>query len=318
MRLYRHFNGLLQQHWGGSLAIRNFDGVHLGHREVINTAGKISKKHGAPWGVLTFEPHPRAYFRKDMPPFRLTPFHLKARYIEEMGVDFLVVLQFDENLAKLSADDFIAQVLVGGFRARYIVSGGDFVFGNQRRGTVEFLKIKGINLGFESISVPQITDLAGIGISSTRVRDYLVAAEPAEAARLLGRGFEIEGRVVTGDQRGRKIGFPTANIEVGSMMKPALGGYAVRAGLDEGNDTVWHDGIANLGYRPTFSGTTCLLETHIFDFNQDIYGKHLRVALVEFIRPGIRFKGIEELKAQIKTDSERARVTLARKPVEFR
>jgi len=318
MRVYRKFDGLKSQHRGGSIAIGNFDGVHLGHREVIKTAGILAKKHDMPWGVLTFEPHPRAYFNKGAPPFRLTPFHLKARYIEEMGVDFLVVLKFDYNLASMSAEDFVGMILVDGFRVKLVVSGGDFVFGNQRRGTMAFLRSKGKQHGFQSISVPQVIDGAGQIISSTRVREFLVAAKPLEAARLLGRGFEIEGRVITGDQRGRAIGFPTANIVLDSMMHPALGGYAVRAGLDKGKDTVWHDGIANLGYRPTFGGTTCLLETHIFDFDQDIYGKHLRVAFTEFIRPEIKFEGIEALKAQIDSDTGLAKEMLARKPTEFR
>jgi len=161
-------------------------------------------------------------------------------------------------------------------------------------------------------------DESGEVISSTRVRDCLVTAEPVEAAELLGRGFEIEGRVVKGDQRGRKIGFPTANIVVSSMMQPAIGGYAVRAGLSEGNNTIWYDGIANLGYRPTFGGTTCLLETHIFDFNEDIYGKHLRVALVGFIRPEVKFDGINELQAQITSDTGLAKQILSGKPPEFK
>ena len=318
MRLYRHFNGILQEHLGGSIAIGNFDGVHLGHQEVIKAAGKIAKKEGNPWGVLTFEPHPRSYFNKDAAAFRLTPFHLKARYINELGVDFLVVLQFNHDLAKMSPEDFITTILDRGFQANHIVSGSDFVFGNQRRGTVGFLKEKGAKLNFESVGVTQVMDGSGEVISSTRVRDCLVTAEPAEAAELLGRGFEIEGRVVKGDQRGRKIGFPTANIVVSSMMQPAIGGYAVRAGLSEGNNTIWYDGIANLGYRPTFGGTTCLLETHIFDFNEDIYGKHLRVALVGFIRPEVKFDGINELQAQITSDTGLAKLILSGKPPEFR
>lgn len=311
MRLYRHFDGLLSNHRGGAIAVGNFDGVHLGHQEVINTAGRIARETDVPWGVLTFEPHPRMVFKKDEPPFRLTPFHIKARHIEEMGVDFLVVLHFDMALAGITAENFVGDVLVNGFGASHIVSGGDFVFGHKRQGNVEFLKQQGGKLGFATTSVEQVLNDDEEVISSTRIRQLLAEANPKDAAQLLGRVFEIEGRVIKGDQRGRQIGFPTANINLESSARPALGGYAVRAGLDEGANTVWHDGIANLGYRPTFGGTSCLLETHIFDFNQDIYGKHLRVGMVEYIRPEIKFDGIEALKAQIDSDCGLARQMLA-------
>ena len=318
MRLYRHFDGILKQHQGGAIAIGNFDGVHLGHQEVIKTAGELAKKFSIPWGVITFEPHPRSYFKDDFSSFRLTPFHLKARYIDEMGVDFLVVLQFNKKLANMSAESFISKVLFSGFNARHIISGNDFVFGNQRRGTVALLREKGKEYNFQSIGIAQVKDFSGKVISSTRVRDHLVKAEPRQVSKLLGREFEIEGRVTKGDQRGRTIGFPTANILLNSMMQPAIGGYAVRAGLDEENSSIWYDGIANIGFRPTFEGKTCLLETHIFNFNRDIYGKHLRVALVEFIRPEKKFDGIEELKNQIIADSGLAKKILSGKLTDFK
>ena len=202
-----------------------------------------------PWGVLTFEPHPRAYFNKGAPPFRLTPFHLKARYIQEMGVDFLVVLKFDYNLASMSAEDFVGTILVDGFRVKLVVSGGDFVFGNQRRGTMAYLRTKGKQHDFQSVSVPQVIDGAGQIISSTRVREFLVSAKPLEAARLLGRGFEIEGRVITGDQRGRAIGFPTANLETNrDMAIPGNGIYATR--ISVGNEN--HLSATSIGTNPTF------------------------------------------------------------------
>ena len=295
----------------GVIAIGNFDGVHRGHREVINEAGRIAHREGRPWGVLTFEPHPRLIFQKDQAPFRLTPFHIKARHIENMGVEFLVVLHFDEAFAKITADDFVKNVLVSGFQANHIVSGYDFLFGHKRGGNTEFLAEKGKELDFKATSVKPVLDEDGEPISSTRIRTFLAEAEPEEAARLLGREFEIEGRVTEGDQRGRTIGVPTANIEVDSNTHPATGVYAVRAGIDRGADTVWHDGIANLGYRPTFDGEKCLLETHIFDFDQDIYGEHLRVALFDYIRAEQKFDGIDELKMQIVADQKLARKILA-------
>jgi riboflavin kinase/FMN adenylyltransferase len=310
MRVYRHFNEIAAEHRGGVIAIGNFDGVHRGHRAVIEEAGRIAKAAKAPWGVMTFEPHPRSVFRPDAPPFRLTPFHLKSRLIEEMGVDFLVVLHFDLEFSRMPAEAFVADVLVHGLGARHIVSGFDFVFGHQRRGTAAFLEAEGKRAGFATTHVGEVTDETGEVVSSTRIRAFLAEGKPREAARLLGRPFEIEGRVVTGDQRGRTIGFPTANVMLDATTQPAFGVYAVRAASDEGAAPVWHDAVANLGYRPTFGGTSPSLETHLFDFSGDLYGKHLRVALIEFLRPERKFDGLAQLTEQIKQDSAQARELL--------
>ena len=317
MEIYRNIQDILEIHHGGSIAIGNFDGVHRGHQSVIQTAGNLAREQDLPWGVLTFEPHPKAFFQKEKTPFRLTPFPEKARYIEDVGVDFLVVLEFDNALAHTRAEAFVSNVLLDGFAARHVVSGDDFVFGHKRGGTVDFLKAKGRELGFGCISVGQVEDAGGEVISSTRVRELLNTAKPAAAAQLLGHGFEIAGKVVRGDQRGRTIGFPTANLIVDDGMRPSLGGYAIRAGLDRSDGLVWHDGIANLGYRPTFGGDACLLETHLFDFAGDIYGRTLRVSLVDYIRPEQKFDGIEDLKAQIDADCGLARQMLANKGPEF-
>ena len=312
MRIYRHYDAIAPEHKGGVIAIGNFDGVHRGHRAVIGEAGRIAKANGAPWGVLTFEPHPRMMFTPETPPFRLTPFVDKTRIIEEMGVDFLVVLHFDEALSRLPADEFIATVLVTGLQARHIVSGFDFVFGHKRGGTAQFRESEGKKYGFGATGAGKVVDETGEVISSTRIRAFLAEGKPREAARLLGRPFEISGRVSGGDQRGRTIGFPTANLMLAATTQPALGVYAIRSGLETGETTVWHDGVANLGYRPTFGGTTPVLETHIFDFADDIYGKHLRVALIEFLRPERKFDGITSLTEQIRKDSDQARALLAK------
>ena len=317
MRIYTSVKEVADEHRGGSIAIGNFDGVHLGHREVIQTAGNVARDKGFPWGVVTFEPHPKAFFQKETTPFRLTPFEQKARFIADMGVDFLVVLEFNAGFAQTPAEEFVSGVLLDGFGARHVVSGDDFVFGHKRQGTVAFLQAQGKERGFGCSGVGQVTGEDEEIISSTRVRELLGAAKPDEAAKLLGRGFEIEGEVATGDQRGRTIGFPTANVIVDESMQPCLGGYAIRAGLVQDGVTVWYDGIANLGYRPTFGSDACLLETHIFDFAEDIYGQILRVALVEYIRPEQKFDGIEALKAQIASDCGLAREMLANKGPEF-
>ncbi len=311
MRIYRHFDAIAPEHKGGVIAIGNFDGVHRGHRAVIEEAGRVAKANGAPWGVLTFEPHPRMMFTPEAPPFRITPFVDKSRIVEEMGVDFLVVLHFDQTLSRLPADEFVAIVLVAGLQAKHIVSGFDFVFGYKRGGTAQFLESEGKKYGFGATGAGKVVDETGEVISSTRIREFLAAGNPREAARLLGRPFEISGRVSGGDQRGRTIGFPTANLMLAATTQPALGVYAIRAGLETGETTVWHDGVANLGYRPTFGGTTPVLETHIFDFADDIYGKHLRVALIEFLRPERKFDGIAALTEQIRKDSDQARALLA-------
>jgi riboflavin kinase/FMN adenylyltransferase len=311
MRIYRHFNEIADLHQGGAIAIGNFDGVHLGHQTVINTAGKAARAAAIPWGVLTFEPHPRMVFDAGAPPFRLTPFHIKLRQIEALGVDFLVVLHFDLKLAGMAAQEFVDQVLIGGFGARHIVSGHDFVFGHNRLGTADYLAAQGAENGFQTESISEVRGDDGAIISSTRIRQFLFDANPGDAARLLGHPYEIEGRVAHGDERGRLIGFRTANIELDANVRPAFGVYAVRAGIDAGADTVWHDGVANLGYRPTFGGEQPVLEAHLFDFDQDIYGKHLRVGLIDFLRAERKFDGVDALKAQIGKDCKDAVLRLA-------
>ncbi len=310
MHIYRHFENLPAGVKGSAVAIGNFDGIHLGHQAVIREAGRIAHDAGIPWAVLTFEPHPREVFDPDHEPFRLTPFRIKTRQIEKLGVDALFVLHFDPEFAKLSAEAFITDVLIGGLAARHVVSGYDFVFGNKRAGNCELLLHKGKEAGFDFTCVSAVDDGEKV-YSSTRVRKYLTAANPAGAAGVLGRPFEIEGRVEQGDQRGRTIGFPTANLHLADYLRPARGVYAVRAGIDEGADTVWRDGVANLGIRPTFDGEDLVLEVHLFDFEGDLYNRHLRVALIDYLRPEQKFAGLDALKAQIAADGERAKAVLA-------
>jgi len=302
MRIFRHYEDLPPEVKGGAVAIGNFDGVHLGHREVIGEAGWIAKAHRIPWVVLTFEPHPRMVFMPDQDPFRITPFRIKTRHIEELNVDHLVVLQFDMDFARREAEDFIQQVLVDGLEARHVVCGYDFYFGARRRGNPDMLLHKGQEHGFGFTCVNPVSDGGGVAYSSTRVREYLRSGGPQQAWDILGRPFEIEGRVIKGDQRGRTIGFPTCNIELHDYMTPAMGVYAIRAGVDHGTHTVWHDGVANIGKRPTFDKRDILLEAHLFDYEGDLYGEHVRVALVDFIRHEQKFSGLDEIKAQIAKD----------------
>lgn len=309
MRIFRH-DTVAAADRGAVVAIGNFDGVHLGHQAVIGEAGRIARAGGLPHAVLTFEPHPRRVFRPDDPPFRLTPFRAKSRHIEALGVDLLFTLHFDLAFAQKSAEDFIATVLVRNLGLRHAVVGYDFVFGHQRRGTAALLEARGAELGFGVAVVDPIAASGGAVYSSTRIRELLAAGKPREAAALLGRFWEIEGRVERGDARGRTIGFPTANLMLDDYLRPAAGVYAIRVGMEEGGRTLWHDGVANLGQRPTFGGSDLRLEAHLFDFDSDLYGRHLRVALVEHLRPERKFPGLDALRAQITEDAVQARTLL--------
>ena len=312
MRIFRHYQNIPGDARGAVVAIGNFDGVHLGHRAVIGEAGAIAHATARPWGVLTFEPHPRAFFAPGTPPFRLTPFHAKARLIFGLGVDTIFVQQFNKAFSSLTAEDFIETVLVGGIGARHVVCGYDFVFGKGRGGNCEMLLGFGKRLGFDFTAVRAQTFAGNDGdaaYSSTGVREALQSGEPQAAARILGRPFEIEGRVIRGDQRGRTIGFPTANLALGTYLRPARGVYAVRVRIGEGKEFT---GVANIGRRPTFAGEADLLEVFLFDFTGDLYGQRLGVQLVEFLRPEKKFDGIDQLKAQIAADSDQARQILSK------
>jgi riboflavin kinase/FMN adenylyltransferase len=314
MRIFRHYEDLPPEARDAAVTIGNFDGVHRGHQAVIGEAGRVAKDLGAPLGVLTFEPHPRRVFQPDVPPFRLTSLRTKARHIEALGVDYLYVLHFDLDFSKRSAQAFVTDVLVGGLEVRHVVVGHDFVFGHERRGNVKVLARMAGGQGFGLTCVGPVT-AAGTGagdvVSSGAIRDLLRRGDARGAARHLGRFWEIEGRVQGGDKRGHGLGFPTANVGLGEHLRPAPGIYAVRAGLDQGRDTVWRAGVASLGRRPTFEGKELVFEVHLFDFSADLYGRNLRVAMVEFLREERKFDQPDALVFQMREDARRAREVLA-------
>ena len=312
MRIFRHYESLPEDVRGAVIAIGNFDGVHPGHQVVINEAGLFAHDLGRPWAVLTFEPHPRRLFAPDQPPFRLTPFRAKAKLIENLGVDMLIVQRFNKAFSQLEAKDFVTNALVKGFGASHVVSGYDFVFGHNRSGHCDLLLAMGAEHGFGFTAVNAIEDDTGEAYSSTRVRDKLLASDPRGAAAVLGRDFEIEGRVIAGESRGHGIGFPTANLTLGSYLRPVNGVYAVRASLESGTDVPWLDGVANIGVRPTFGGENVVLEVYVFDFDDDLYGRRLRVRLIDFLRPEKKFDGIDDLKAQIALDVSKAKEILTK------
>jgi riboflavin kinase/FMN adenylyltransferase len=311
MRIHRSWQALDPADRSSVLAIGNFDGVHRGHAAVLDRARRIARDRQAPFAVLTFEPHPRSYFRPDTPPFRLTPLRPKARQLEGHGVDLLFVLSFDAELASKPAETFIDDILVDGLGVKHVVIGYDFVFGKGRGGDGALLEAAGANRGFGVTRVAQVTGEGDAALSSTVIRDHLRAGRPAEAARALGRLWEVEGHVQHGDRRGRAIGFPTANLDLEGYLLPAFGVYAVRVGFEAPHDPAWHDGVANLGLRPTIGDDKVLLEAHLFDTDQDLYGRLVRVQLVEFIRPERKFAGLDPLKAQIAKDCDKAREILA-------
>ena len=311
MRVLRHTEKLPPELRGAVVAIGNFDGIHRGHQAVIGKAGRLARELEAPLGVITFKPHPRRFFRPNDPPFRLTPFRLKARLIEALGVELLVVLRFDAALAKVSAEDFVQDVLVDGLGVRHVVVGDNFRFGHGRKGDVELLEHLGHGGGFGVTALSRVVGAGDQPYSSSLVRDYLKAGNPTRAGLLLGRYWEIVGRVARGDQRGRELGYPTANLPLGRILQPAFGVYAVRAGIDRGAETRWHPGVANIGIRPMFETKRPLLEVHLFDFDDDLYGRQLRVALVDYLRPEASFDSLDALKAQMAEDCQRARASLA-------
>ncbi len=294
---------------GGVVALGNFDGVHKGHQALLRHAAERAGTLGVPLVALTFEPHPRRFFVADTGPFRLTLSPAKTRLLAEHKVQAVLAQRFDAAFAAVTADSFVDDVLLSGLGARHVVCGYDFTFGVRRTGNVEKLRQLGTARGF-GVSVLDPVTREGEIYSSTRIREALRAGWPSEAAGLLGHTWEIEGAVEQGDQRGRTIGFPTANVALGEHLRPRFGVYAVRALIAGDVEQKWRPGVANLGKRPTVGKLQENFEVHLFDFAADLYGKVLRVQIVDFIRPEMKFAGLDQLKAQIGADGEAARSIL--------
>jgi len=313
MRIFRHHDDVPDSAKGAVVAIGNFDGVHRGHQALIAQAKALASGDGAALGVLAFEPHPQEFFRPSKDSFRLTPFRAKARLLAANSVDAMFALPFDAEMAARSAEDFVAQVLVDGLGAAAIVVGNDFQFGKGRAGNVDMLKRFSVECGFDVKIIEPVLEDSGEKISSTHIREALKAGKPDVAAKLLGHCWSVEARVEHGDARGRTIGFPTANMRLADCLHPAFGVYAVRATIYEDDKVVSrHDGVANFGIRPMYKIDEPLLETYLFDFNGDLYGKHLAIEFVHYIRGEAKLDGLEALKAQIARDSDDARRALAK------
>lgn len=291
---------------GGIVALGNFDGVHAGHQAVIATAVAMARARGVPALVATFDPHPVRHFAPETPPFRLTTLDQRQRHLAELGVDAMVVFHFSGLLAGVSAEDFVTDWLGGHLGATGVVTGEDFTFGKGRGGNVAVLRDLAARRGMACEAVGPICDADG-PISSSRIRDALKAGDCATATRLLTRPFAVEGRVQHGDKNGRKLGFPTANIDMAHYLRPLYGIYAVRGHLPDGRVV---DGAANLGIRPTFDPPKEILEPHFFDFKEDLYEQIIEVEFHAFIRPEKKFDTLDELMEQMARDCDTARTIL--------
>ena len=310
MRIIRDTQFVDPQDRGASAAIGNFDGVHLGHQAVIDMARTAGTAIGAPLGIMTFEPHPREFFAKDAPAFRLMNAEAKANRLEKLGVERLYEISFNARLAGLTAREFAQDIIADALGLRHVVVGRDFCFGKGRAGTSEILEAFGDEMGF-GVTVADLVRGDHGNISSTNIRAALSEGRPEDAAKMLGHYHRIEGEVIRGDQRGRHLGYPTANMSIAGLHPPKFGVYAVRVDILSGPHQGAHIGAASIGVRPMFGENVPNCETYLFDFKGDLYGEHLSVALVAFLRPEMKFDGIDTLVMQMGADCARARSVLA-------
>lgn len=291
---------------GATAAIGNFDGVHLGHQAVLRIAAEAAD---APLGVVTFEPHPREYFAPDAPPFRLMNATARAHRLETVGVERLYELRFNDRLANLTPEEFCADILAGELGLKHVTVGADFCFGKDRAGNAEFLRRFGQEFGF-GVTIADLIETKGIAVSSTKIREALADGRPEDAAAMLGHLHRIDGPVIRGDQRGRELGYPTANMSIDGLFPPKFGVYAVKVDVLTGQHSGQYTGVASAGVRPMFGVNHPNIETYLFDFAGDLYGADLSVALVAYLRPEEKFDSLDALITQMDADSAQARAIL--------
>ncbi len=308
MRIVRDYEFVEHQDRGATVAIGNFDGVHLGHQSVIELARKAAP--GAPLGVMTFEPHPREYFAPDAPPFRLMRAETRAHRLEKLGVERLYELNFNTALSSLTPEEFARDVISEGLGLAHVVVGADFCFGKGRAGNAEDLQRFGAEYGF-GVTIAPLMEYSEHAVSSTAIRNALSEGRPADAKEMLGHWHRIEGTVIGGEQRGRELGFPTANMSIDGLHQPCFGVYAVLVDVLDGPHKGSYRGAASVGVRPMFGGVVPNIETFVFDFSGDLYGATLSVGLVAFLRPEMKFDGLDALIAQMDADCAEAREILA-------
>ena len=310
MRIIRDYTYVTDADRGASAAIGNFDGVHIGHRSVIEMARSAGQRIGAPLGILTFEPHPRECFAPDAPPFRLMGREARAHRLEKLGVERLYEINFNAGLAALSPRAFAENVIRDGLGLRHVVVGSDFCFGKGRAGNAAMLEGFGREMGFD-VTIATLLEGESGQVSSTAIRAALSAGEPRAAAAMLGHWHRIDGPVIGGEQRGRTLGYPTANMSIKGLHPPKFGIYAVLVDVLDGPHKGQYHGAASLGVRPMFQGEEANIETFLFDFTGDLYGANLSVGLVEYLRPEATFDSLEAFIAQMDADCLRARAILA-------
>ena len=298
MELIRGTHNIKAKHHGCVATIGNFDGVHLGHQAVIGQLAEKSTELNLPMVVISFEPQPMEYFLHEEAPSRLTRFREKWTALSRFSVTQMLILPFDKKLAAMSAQDFINNLLIDKLGIQYLVVGDDFRFGHNRQGDFDMLQQAGVENGFQVVNMHTF-EIDGERVSSTRVREALQTGNLSYAEKLLGRSYRMSGRVAHGDKLGRELGFPTANIFLHRKVTPMEGIFVVEVFGLEGEPI---EGVASIGNRPTVNGTKTLLEVFMFDFNSDIYGKHIQVSFLHKLRDQIRFDNLDDLKLQIDND----------------
>ncbi len=310
MKIVRTLSAIPVELRGTILALGNFDGVHKGHQKVLNSALEAAKRAEVPCGAMVFEPHPREFFNPAKPVFRLTPVETKLAVFEALGLDYCMVISFDEAFSKQSAAEFVAGGLVGKLDVKHVVAGYDFHFGHKRQGNPDFLKEQGQAQGFATTIVAPFEN-DGVPYSSSGIRTLLEAGDVAAAANTLGYHWFVRSKVIDGDKRGRDLGFPTANMAIPESCRLKFGIYAARMRRNGPDGLQVHDGVASYGVRPTFGGGAALLETFLFEFDENIYGETVEIELIEFIRPELNFDDVETLVAQMHADTAEAKALLA-------
>ncbi len=314
MRVIRDLEHVSDDAHNAVMGLGNFDGVHRGHQVILRECAALAKAENTAAAVMTFAPHPREFFKPDSPPFHLYSLRRKLELFADAGIDIVFLARFNRQLAATGAESFIEDLLYAKLGVRHVVTGYNFAFGKGRAGDTEFLASEARKLGFGFTAVPPVKDPGGAVISSTAIRAALAEGDLEKASHMLGRPYQIAGHVRHGDKRGRQLGFPTANLGLGKLFKPRLGVYAAR--LHDGN--TWHEAVVNIGIRPTFSPSEPLLEAHVLSSgkaleNPDLYGRFVRVELMDFIRDEKKFEGLEALKTQIGRDCDEARARLSRR-----
>ena len=309
MRLVRHLEDLPYPDLdaGSVVTIGAYDGLHLGHEQLLERVIHVAEDKGLTAVVMSFEPTPKEFFGGSSPPARLMRFREKFESLQAHGIDLFYCPRFAAPMRDISAPDFIRRILVHGLNARYLVVGDDFHFARRREGTIEHLNAVAGALEYDVEQVPSVV-VNGIRVSSTAIRDALGRGDMNTASKLLGRPYRMSGKIVKGDRVGRTLGYPTANVDLRRRQSAVMGIFAVRVhGLEGGP----HDAVASVGSRPTFNGTKPILEVHLFDFDKDIYGEYIHIDFIAWLRDQVKFDLVEDLVAQMDVDADNARSALA-------